>query len=59
MSGRTRRAGKWRAYLTVDGKFISLGSFGTAREAARAYDVAAREQFGEFAATNEDLGLLS
>jgi hypothetical protein len=57
--GVTKRAGKWRAYITVGGQFTSLGSFATAPEAARAYDAAAREQFGEFAATNDDLGLLS
>lgn len=56
--GVSKRAGKWRAYITVGGRFISLGSFTTVREAARAYDAAAREHFGEFAATNEDLGLL-
>jgi hypothetical protein len=56
--GVSKRAGRWRAYITVAGKFISLGSYPTAQEAAQAYDGAAREQFGEFAATNEDLGLL-
>ena len=56
--GVFQRSGKWRAYITVAGRFISLGSFITAEEAARAYDVAAREHFGEFACTNADLGLL-
>ena len=56
--GVTRRGGRWRAYITVDGKFRSLGTFGTPEDAARAYDKAARELFGEFACTNEDLGLL-
>jgi hypothetical protein len=56
--GVTKRATRWRAYITVDGKFRSLGSHATAEEAARAYDKAAREAFGEFACTNEDLGLL-
>jgi hypothetical protein len=56
--GVTQRAGKWRAYITVAGRFRSLGSHATAEEAARAYDSAAREAFGEFACTNKDLGLL-
>jgi len=54
----TKRERPWRAHITVHGKFTFLGAFGTPEEAARAYDAAAREQFGEFAATNADLGLL-
>jgi len=56
--GVTQRSGKWRAYITVSGRFISLGSFSIPEDAARAYDAAARECFGEFACTNADLGLL-
>ena len=52
------RNGKWRAYITVDQRFVSLGSFATPEEAARTYDTAAREYFGEFACTNAELGLL-
>jgi hypothetical protein len=56
--GVTRRGERWRAYITIGGRFRSLGSHATAGEAARAYDAAAREAFGEFACTNADLGLL-
>lgn len=37
---------------------IHLGCYKTAKEAARAYDIAAIEHYGEFALTNETLGLL-
>jgi hypothetical protein len=56
--GVTRRGERWRASIMVGKRFISLGSFATPEEAARAYDAAAIEHFGEFACTNADLGLL-
>ena len=50
--------GAWRAQINVKGKRISLGTFTTETKAARAYDKAAVEFFGEFACTNRELGLL-
>ena len=47
-----------RGSLYVDGKRIYLGVFSTPEEAAAAYDKAARLHYGEFASTNEMLGLL-
>lgn len=47
-----RRTGKWCAKLQLNGKSIWLGYFDDEVEAARAYDRAAVEYFGEFARLN-------
>lgn len=50
---QNHRGGRWSARI-VNGKSKeeSLGTFDTPEEAARAYDTAARELFGEFARLN-------
>lgn len=49
-----RRKGydRWRTRISLNGKRICIGDYGTAEEAARAYDRAARELHGEFARLN-------
>jgi hypothetical protein len=42
----------WRAKLKKNGKLFPLGEYRSEWAAARAYDEAAREMFGEFAALN-------
>lgn len=41
-----RKTGRWHARIHVNGQARSLGYFATAEEAARAYDVAAKERGG-------------
>lgn len=49
---RDKRRSKWRAQINFNGSAHRLGYFLTAEEAAHAYDAAAREFHGEYAALN-------
>lgn len=48
-----KRIEKWQSYITVDTKRIYLGYFTDEKEAAKAYNDAAIEYFGEYALLNE------
>jgi hypothetical protein len=52
---RPKGCARWYARIVVDGRQIPLGTYGTAEDAARAYDDAAIRYFGEFARLNSSL----
>ena len=47
-----KHAGKYRAYITTQGKVYTLGYYADPKEAARAYNTKAHELFGKFARLN-------
>jgi hypothetical protein len=47
-----RYNGRWQARIIVNGQRVSLGHFNDEASAAKAYDDAARQHYGEFARTN-------
>lgn len=47
-----KRDSEWRSQVVFEGRRIWLGRYRTKEEAAHAYDVKARELFGEFAVLN-------
>lgn len=49
---------KWQVRITIGRKTISVGYFGNTRDAAKAYDIAAKRLFGKYAKTNKAMGLL-
>lgn len=54
-----RSSSKWTAYISNgSSKKVHLGYFSSEREAAKAYDLSAVKIFGDFALTNQQLGLL-
>lgn len=57
VSWSTRRS-KYIAGITYDHKYIYIGQFECAKDAAIAYDEMAITLFGEFARTNKSMGLL-
>lgn len=58
LKGVTKHRDKYRATICVDRQSIHLGLYHSPKNAAVAYDNAALHHFGEFAATNQMLGLI-
>ena len=52
-----RTGHNWYSRIRIAGKLKHLGYFNSPVEAAKAYDVAALDNFGAFARTNKELGL--
>ncbi|OQY87141.1 MAG: hypothetical protein B6D41_12220 [Chloroflexi bacterium UTCFX4] len=50
---RKRKAARWRSTIAVNGKIIQLGAFDSEQDAARAYNEAAIQHYGEFARLNK------
>ncbi len=48
-----KRKGKWRVVITVNGRPTHMGSFAQEEAAAKAYDDAAKQFFGDFAKLND------
>ena len=51
------RGGKWGSRIKVHKKTLHLGTYSSEDDAAKAYDLAAVDLHGEYAKTNEQLGL--
>lgn len=47
-----KRRKRYRAHITVDGRYIHLGYYSTIEEASIAYDRSAEQYFGKFARLN-------